>query len=83
MWERINQNENELTKMSTNWPNEDELTEEKFMSTNWSKNEYEFTKVRIDLRTNWLRTVMINLHWLEQPMSRTNLHGPKDVRAIG
>ena len=23
---------------------------------------------------------MINLHWLELPMSRTNFHGPKDVR---
>ena len=27
--------------------------------------------------------VMINPHWLELPISRTNLHGPKDVRAIG
>ena len=25
---------------------------------------------------------MINLHWLELPMSRTNFHGPKEVRAI-
>ena len=25
---------------------------------------------------------MINLHRLELPMSRTNFHGPKDVRAI-
>ena len=23
---------------------------------------------------------MINLQWLELPMSRTNFHGPKDVR---
>ena len=23
-----------------------------------------------------------NPHWLEQPLSRTNFHGPKDVRAI-
>ena len=26
---------------------------------------------------------MINHQWLELPISRTNLHGPKDVRAIG
>ena len=26
--------------------------------------------------------VMINPQWLELPMSRTNFHGPKDVRAI-
>ena len=25
---------------------------------------------------------MINLHWLELPMTRTIFHGPKDVRAI-
>ena len=25
---------------------------------------------------------MINPQWLELPMSRTNSHGPKDVRAI-
>ena len=25
---------------------------------------------------------MINPQWLELPMSRTNIHGPKDVRAI-
>ena len=25
---------------------------------------------------------MINHQWLELPMSRTNSHGPKDVRAI-
>ena len=25
---------------------------------------------------------MINLKWLGLPMSRTNFHGPKDVRAI-
>ena len=25
---------------------------------------------------------MINPQWLEQPISRTNYHGPKDVRAI-
>ena len=25
---------------------------------------------------------MINPQWLEPPMSRTNFHGPKDVRAI-
>ena len=25
---------------------------------------------------------MINLHWLELPMARTILHGPKGVRAI-
>ena len=25
---------------------------------------------------------MINPHWLKLPMSRTNFHGPKDVRAI-
>ena len=25
---------------------------------------------------------MINPQWLEVPMSRTNFHGPKDVRAI-
>ena len=25
---------------------------------------------------------MINSQWLELPMSRTNFHGPKDVRAI-
>ena len=25
---------------------------------------------------------MINPHWFELPMSRTNFHGPKDVRAI-
>ena len=42
--------------MSTNWPNEYELTEEQFyeyeftekMSTSWPKRE------RIDLSTNWL-----------------------------
>ena len=25
---------------------------------------------------------MINSHWLELPMSRTNLHGPKAARVI-
>ena len=25
---------------------------------------------------------MINPQWLELPMSRTNFHGPKDVRAL-
>ena len=25
---------------------------------------------------------MIESHWLEPPTSRTNFHGPKDVRAI-
>ena len=25
---------------------------------------------------------MINPQWLDLPMSRTNFHGPKDVRAI-
>ena len=25
---------------------------------------------------------MIKSHWLELPISRTNFHGPKDVRAI-
>ena len=25
---------------------------------------------------------MVNPQWLELPMSRTNFHGPKDVRAI-
>ena len=25
---------------------------------------------------------MINPQWLELPMSRTNFHGPKDVRVI-
>ena len=25
---------------------------------------------------------MINTHWLELPLSRTNFHGPKGVRAI-
>ena len=25
---------------------------------------------------------MINPQWLELPMSRTNFHGPKDIRAI-
>ena len=25
---------------------------------------------------------MINLHWLELPMARTIVHGPKGVRAI-
>ena len=25
---------------------------------------------------------MINPHWLELPLSRTNFHGPKGVRAI-
>ena len=25
---------------------------------------------------------MIKPQWLEQPVSRTNFHGPKDVRAI-
>ena len=29
-----------------------------------------------------LSVVMINPQWLELPMSRTNLHGPKDVRVI-
>ena len=28
------------------------------------------------------RGVMINPQWLELPMSRTNFHGPRDVRAI-
>ena len=43
MWERIDQNENELTKMSTNLPNEYELTKEKFC-------KYELTDkwVRVD-----------------------------------
>ena len=29
-----------------------------------------------------LSGVMINLQWLELPISRTNFHGPKDVRAL-
>ena len=44
--ERVDQNEYELTKMSTNWPSEYELT--KIMSTNWPKWE------RADSSTNWL-----------------------------
>ena len=62
MWERIDQNENELTKMSTNWPDEYESTEEKFyeyeMTEKWvrvDQNENKLTWVRTDLRTNWLR----------------------------
>ena len=48
-WVRVDQNEDELTKMSTNWPNSEyELT--KSMSTNWPKWE------RVDLSTNWLGT---------------------------
>ena len=30
----------------------------------------------------FLPGVMIKSHWLELPISRTNFHGPKDVRAI-
>ena len=29
-----------------------------------------------------LPCLMINPQWLELPMSQTNFHGPKDVRAI-
>ena len=50
--------------MSTNRPNEYELTEEKFyeyeLTEKWvrvDQNENELTWVRIDLRTNWLRTL--------------------------
>ena len=30
----------------------------------------------------FLTGAMINPQWLELPISRTNFHGPKDVRAI-
>ena len=33
------------------------------------------------LLPEWFGTI-INPQWLEPPMSRTNFHGPKDVRAI-
>ena len=49
--------------MSTNWPNENELTkwerDEYELTEKWvrvDQNEYELTWVRTDLSTNWLRT---------------------------
>ena len=30
----------------------------------------------------FLTGAMVNPQWLELPISRTNFHGPKDVRAI-
>ena len=65
VWERIDQNEKELTKMSTIWPKKDELTEEKFyyeLPEKWvraGQNESELTYVRIDLRTNWPPSMQI------------------------
>ena len=43
------------------------------------ENRKEFPKLSIF--ASWTGA-MINPKWLEQPMSRTNFHGPKDVRAI-
>ena len=43
------------------------------------ENLKEFTK--LSLFASWTGA-MINPQWLELPMSRTNFHGPKDVRAI-
>ena len=51
-------------------------------------NEYTQNTIRRWKRFPWiiaicfLTCVMINPQWLELPMSRTNFHGPKDVRAI-
>ena len=36
---------------------------------------------KLSLFASWTGA-MINPQWLELPMSRTNFHGPKDVRAI-
>ena len=43
------------------------------------ENRKDFPK--LSLFASWTG-VMINPQWLELPMSRTNFHGPKDVRAI-
>ena len=40
------------------------------------KNRKDFPKLSL------FADAMINLQWLELPMSRTNFHCPKDVRAI-
>ena len=37
--------------------------------------------LKLSLFASWTGA-MINPQWLELPMSRTNFHGPKDVRAI-
>ena len=36
---------------------------------------------KLSLLASWTGA-MINPQWLELPMSKTNFHGPKDVRAI-
>ena len=43
------------------------------------ENRKDFPK--LSLFASWAGA-MINPQWLELPMSRTNFHGPKDVRAI-
>ena len=43
------------------------------------ENRKDFPK--LSLFASWT-VAMINPQWLELPMSRTNFHGPKDVRAI-
>ena len=43
------------------------------------ENRKDFPKLL--LSASWTGA-MINPQWLELPMSRTNFHGPKDVRAI-
>ena len=43
------------------------------------ENRKDFPKLQ--LFASWIGA-MINPQWLELPMSRTNLHGPEDVRAI-
>ena len=43
------------------------------------RNLKRFPKIIAICFLNWF---LINPQWLELPMSRTNFHGPKDVRAI-
>ena len=62
MWERVDQSEDELTKMSTNWPNNeyeltkwvrfDQIDEYKLTKMRMSWLEYELTWVRVDWEPN-------------------------------
>ena len=60
---------------------------------NFSSESFHFLVVKFSIYLNMRVFVMpklspfafwrlINPQWLELPMSRTNFHGPKDVRAI-
>ena len=63
------------TLESPHWGNSNEYTQHTITVENWK----DFTK--LSLFASW-NGAMINPQWLELPMSRTNFHGPKDVRAI-